>query len=336
MSDQQAEFLQANDSLHVLPLNIIPLETQALRDARLTKNARLEGVVELFSDRQTGSGQIYPHALNEFFDFRGDCRKDYDVILALGELPSYDVYSLRIELRELGIDVDESQHLRLSKEMERELSGYMQTFTRPLIAAVYGKEGAKGQSFSSIVGLLLDPNVQDARKNLMSLAAKLEVELLAIPQFLMRYGDVYLSLAYYSFCMDQIRPTLQDFLNAVDELLGDPKLRNDRHLVDACKLVKGQLRGLEIGVSQVMEIFRVHTENMWQSISASRFRAMEKLILQYQKEIGGTICALTVKMNGWAGLKGKRQASSRASFILSDMVQGLDQLRPIDIQGARH
>ncbi len=322
--------------LHVLPLNIIPLETRALRSAKLTKNARLEGVVEIFSDQQTGSGQIYPSALNEFFDFSEDRKQDYEIVQALGELPSYDVYSLRIELRELGIDVDESQHLRLSKEMERELSGYMQTFTRPLINAVYGKEGAKGQSFSSIVGLLLDPNVKDARKNLMSLATRLEVELLAIPQFLMRYGDVYLSLAYYSFCMDQIRPTLQDFLSAVDVLLGDPKFRHDRKLMDTCKLVRGRLVAVEIGISKVMEIFRVHTENMWQSISAARFRTMEKLIHQYQKEIGASICALTVKMNGWAELKGKGQASTQASFILSDIVQGLDQLRPIDLQDAKH
>lgn len=332
MSTQQSELRADSDTLHILPLRIIPLQTKALREAKLTKNARLEGVVELFSGRQTGRGHVYPRSLNEFFDFSGDAKKDYDLVLALGELPSYDVYSLRIELRELGIDVDENEYLCLSQDMERQLSGYMQVFTRPLIATVYGSQNGQEHSFSELIDLLIGPDVQKARENLMSLAKRLEIELLAIPQFLMRYGDIYLSLAYYSFCMDKIRPTLRDFLMAVDDLQGNPKVQGERILLEACEQVNERLSTLDFGVSQVLETFRIYTENMWQSISAAQFRTMEKLIVQYQKEIGGSICALTVKMIGWAELKGKRQVSRRASFILSDMVQGLDQLRPIEFR----
>ncbi len=322
-----------NDTLHVLPLRIVPLKTAALKHARLTKNTRLEGVIELFSGRDTGSGQIYARDLKQSFDFSGERQKDYDVVMTLSELPSYDVYSLRLELRALGIAVDEDRHLRLSEEMVRQLSVEMLEFTRPLIAAVFGKDFENQYSFVRMIEILQDPNVPQARANLCSLAAMLEVELQAIPEFLMRYGDIFLSLAYYSYCMGQIQPTLQDFLRTVDELLDDSKRQFERTLLDACTLVKNRLVATEIEVLYVLDSFKLHTESMWDGISASRFRAMEKLILQYQRAIGGSICALTMKMIGWSELKGRRDASSLSNFILSDMVHGLDHLHPIDFRG---
>ena len=46
------------DSLHTLPLSILPLDTPSLNRARLIKNVRLNSVIELFTDKDTGSGQI--------------------------------------------------------------------------------------------------------------------------------------------------------------------------------------------------------------------------------------------------------------------------------------
>ena len=46
-----------NDALHILPLSNIPLQIRALRETRLIKNAKLEGVIELYSDAATGSAQ---------------------------------------------------------------------------------------------------------------------------------------------------------------------------------------------------------------------------------------------------------------------------------------
>ena len=39
-------------------MSILPFETASLSRARLIKNVRLKGVVELFADNDTGSGQI--------------------------------------------------------------------------------------------------------------------------------------------------------------------------------------------------------------------------------------------------------------------------------------
>ena len=315
--------------LHILPLNIIPLETKSLRDARLTKNSHLESVVELFSNQSAGSGQIYPQQLSEFFDFSGDRKNDHEIIMALGELPSFDIYSLRIKLRELGIDVDQCQHLRLSREMQSGLAGYMRHFTKPLVAEIYGDGIGKSEDYSDLLKLFADPKNATARKNLLALASKLELDLLDIPRFLARYADVYLSLAYYSYCLDLIHPTLHQFLDTLKSLQQNPQYNSNRKFVDACSLIAQRLTEAEFSISRMLEIFQVRTEDMWKSISGTGFQAMEKLILQYQKEISGSICALTIKMNSWEQLKGKSRLPNQVSFIMSDMLKGIERVSQV-------
>ncbi len=48
--DKLSKFNREKDSLYILPLSIIPLETPSLKRARLLKDARLNSVVELFHD----------------------------------------------------------------------------------------------------------------------------------------------------------------------------------------------------------------------------------------------------------------------------------------------
>ena len=83
------------DSLHILPLEILPLETPSLNRARLIKNVRPKSVIELFKDADTGSGQIdiedLPHQFN--WDM-SDPPDDMVMLRKVGMLPSYDVYSL--------------------------------------------------------------------------------------------------------------------------------------------------------------------------------------------------------------------------------------------------
>ncbi|MCK4938868.1 MAG: hypothetical protein KAR80_01165, partial [Rhodospirillaceae bacterium] len=89
------------DSLHVLPLSIIPFESKMLNNARMVKNGRLESMVELFSDQQSGSGQMkISDAIKELQGRAGGSRKDVAILRKLGRLSSYDIYSLRVMLRE--------------------------------------------------------------------------------------------------------------------------------------------------------------------------------------------------------------------------------------------
>ena len=325
-SEPKARFGEPKDCPHVLPLQVIPLKTKALRAATLTKNGHLESVVELFAGAETGSGQVPPDQLGEFFDFNGERQSDLEMVQALGELPSYDVYSLRRELRELGIDVADGEELRLSRGMEAKLSAYMQSFTRPLIAAIYGEHQTNGQSLEDVVRLLHDPDVETAQDNLRALASRLEIGVLAIPDFLSRYGDLYLSLAYYDFCLDQIRPALAELRLALAEIRLDHKNRPDRTLVEACDLIEDRLSGAEASTSRILQIFRIETETMWKKVSPSRFRVMDDMIEGYQMEIGGSVCALTAKMNSWERYLGQPGGQSREAFVLSDMLQGIDRV----------
>lgn len=60
---------EVGDSVYMLPLSIIPLESPALSRALMIKNARLESVLELFEGEDTGSGQIYVSDVRKSFPY---------------------------------------------------------------------------------------------------------------------------------------------------------------------------------------------------------------------------------------------------------------------------
>jgi len=106
--DELANFNREKDCLYILPLSMIPLETASLKRARLIKDARLNNVVELFHDAETGSGRLNPNRLSQVFDWPEDrVHPDLATINALSEIHSFDVFSLRIELRRLDIKVND-------------------------------------------------------------------------------------------------------------------------------------------------------------------------------------------------------------------------------------
>ena len=90
---------------------------------------------------------------------------DLGILKKLSELPSYDVYSLRIVLRDLQIPINDYEELRLSADKTRELDAYMKVFTRPLLAQVFGDDGTI-REFSDIIQLFRQPAVKKAREQL--------------------------------------------------------------------------------------------------------------------------------------------------------------------------
>jgi hypothetical protein len=315
------------DSLHILPLSMIPLATGALRQTRLIKNSRLEGVVEIFNNTSTGSGQVSPDDLADVFDLSGDRKKDLDIVKALSILPSYDVYSLRVSLRNLGIDVESQENLKLSAEKSRELAEYMRVFTRPLMVAVYGSQKSEDASLADIVQLFASPDVETARQNLRNLSKTLNLDIMQIPKFLQDYADVYLSLAYYQYCLELNIPSLSAFLKSIAELKKDPTLGSDKSFLATCKAIEDRLRHIHTEARNILKMFQNQTEDMWQNLSDERFRVMEEMIEKYQSGIGGALCAVTVKMNAWDSAFPTPSAgrpSKRADFIVRNMQQGLD------------
>ena len=321
------------DSLCILPLCIMPVESQTLKRARLIKNARLESVVEVFRDRESGSGQLdiekLPHEMNWP---TSPPHPDFVLLRKLALMPSYDVYSLRVQLRAHGIEVNDHAALRLSPAKTRELGGAMKNFTRPLLIQIYGESVAGAETLDDLVGMFRDPDIEKARRRLTMMALKLGLEIHAIPRFLEDYADIFLSLSYYRQCLDRITPTVYDFIDAMGELKKSFQMRTNVSLMATCDEMRATFSDLLVSVTGRLEGFERCTKDMWNDLSADRFRKLERLIKAYHTAMGGILCALTVKMDSWANafpMASHGGPARRAEFIMSDMKHGLAHIRKV-------
>ena len=322
------------DSLHILPLSILPFETNALKRARLIKNVRLNSVIELFKDKDSGSGQIQIEDLpSEFGWSMAEPPSDMVMIRKVGMLPSYDVYSLRISLRELDVTVNDVEALRLSDAMNKELTSYMTDFTRPLIMEIYGGGDVEIKDFSDVIKLFRSPDVKDALEKIRTMSAKLNIKPEEIPRFMEDYGDIFLSLSYYRRCLDAIEPVITEFLEAMDELRDNYQFKTDINLRQSMDFMESTINELMAAITGRFENFERGTKHMWDNISAERFRKVEQLIGGYHTSIGGVLCSLSVKMEAWAKLFPSPSVGGpgkRAEFMMSEMKQGMDKIQMIE------
>jgi hypothetical protein len=327
------------DALFILPLSIVPLKTPALRRARLIKNVRLESVVELFDDADTGSGQIDIEALpNEFCWPDIPIHPDLEVLRKLALLPSFDVYALRILLREQGIPINNHDALKLSKRKSEELTEYMTAFTRPLIMKIYGDDDVSIKGFEDIVALFREPDMKRALEKLKIMAHRLEIKIQDIPKFLEDYGDIFLSLAYYRQCLDNIEPIVGVFMEWTEDLCRNRQVQNDAKLMETCRTIQAMLNGLMFSLNSRFDNFDSSTKDMWKNVSASRFRKVERTIKGYHTTIGGVLCSLTVKLETWAKLFPHKKSggpSKRSEFIMSEMRLGIDKIQKIEDSAPR-
>lgn len=321
------------DSLFVLPLEIIPFETPGLTRARLIKNNHLLGVIELFSERDTGSGQISVDNLPEHFHWKqGMAHPDLQIVSKLAPLPSFDVYSLRRSMRELGIPITEGSELQLSEDKNKELTTYMSSFTLPLIKQIYGGDDMEVSSFEDLVGLFKDPDVKKALEKLRVMADKLKIKLDQIPRFLEDYGDIFLSLSYYRNCLDRLQPLLDSFVDSMNEIKKNYQVRQDANLIEQIGKIEKLMTGLVEFLRRLFRDFDTQTQDMWDNLSAERFEQVKKLISDYHTTIGGVLCGLTVKMNAWATrYPNPRTGSpmSKGEFLMTDIRQGVANIRAI-------
>ncbi len=322
------------DSLHILPLSILPLEINALKRTRLIKNVRLHSVIELFKDKDSGSGQIEIENLPAEFGWSmAEPPPDMVMLRKIGHLPSYDVYSLRISLRELDITVNDVDALRLSDSMNKQLTSYMTDFTRPLIMEIYGGDDVSIQDFSDVIKLFRSPDVKEALEKIRTMSAKLNIKPEEIPRFMEDYGDIFLSLSYYRKCLDAIEPVITEFLEAMDGLRDNYQFKTDQNLLQTMDFMEATINELMAAITGRFENFERGTKHMWDNISAERFRKVEQLIGGYHTSIGGVLCSLSVKMDAWAKLFPTPSAGGpgkRAEFMMSEMKQGMDKIQMIE------
>jgi hypothetical protein len=327
------------DSLHVLPLCIIPLETPGLRRARLIKNNRIETMVELFKDAGSGSGQVTLKDLPDFFPsaekqaFKADMAK----IEQLTRIPSFDVYSCRISMRSLGIQVDNHEHLQLSDSKKAELSDRMRTFTAPLIRNVYGQDAESEANAGDLSAMLRNPDKSEALRRLTMLAESLSVPLEEIPRFVEDYGDVFLSLAFFQNHLDALVPRLDIFLEWIDSLRASWQIKNDRSKGNMLQKIITDLSDISGSITGRFESFDRKTNDFWDDISAERFKEVRTLVKAHHMTVGGVLCGLTLKLDLWRERFPERDAGGpqqRIEFCLSEVLPGLDYIKALESKAA--
>lgn len=317
------------DSLHTLAISILPVSTPIFRRARMVKNSRLDSVIEFFSGVGCGRGQLDVRSVGKFMGLpQVPPHPDIELMHTIGDLPSFDVYSLRILLRAKGISISDKSALTLSADKVASLSSYMANFTRPLIGEIFGKD-TQGQQFSDILGLFRGNNAEEVRQRLGMMAGRLGIPIETIPKFLEDYGDIFMSLSYYRACLDDLMPHVEGFMDGVALMRSSHQLQQDRMLMQAVDMIEATVNGQFASITGKIESFERSTNDMWRDLTADRFKKIEHLVGQYHTSIGGALCGLTVKMTAWTTQfpNSSGGVGRRAAFIMSDMRQGIERIQ---------
>jgi len=325
----QAEQDAEKDALHILPLEIIPLQTEGLRKWRMMKNVRLESVVEVFNNKRSGSGQIKVDELRKYFDAdRGKFRQDLVILRQLAALESFDVYSLRISLRWMKVKVNESTHLQLSEQRKVQLGKYMRDFTRPLIQKVFGSMEEELEGATDVVALFTRPDKEETLRNLKLLSEKLQTGLDEIPLFLEEYGDNFLSVAYYKNVYDRIRPNLKEFRNWMAQAADTYAYKHDAAFHQKVQEIDSALDFVARTIETIMKSYQEMSKTFWDDINAASFRVLKDRVTRQHAALGAMLCGLFVKIDAWTQRFGNAPGSpdKRAEFVSSEMLPGLERV----------
>jgi hypothetical protein len=319
MANHRDDISADNDAIDVLPLAIIPLATPALKRSA-----------------DTGSGQVLPDRLVDYFEFDDRNQDDLGIVKNLSELPSYDVYSLRRQLRRLGIEIDGESHLQLSETKIRELKPYTDVFTKPLLIALFDRERDSVHDVSSVQELFSRHGREISKENLTSLANALNIDISDIPELIKDYDDIFLSLAFYHQSLDLVIPQLPNFLGSATQIITHRHLGKNTQLKRTISAVAKQLKVLATDTSNFIRMLENQTLQMWANLSGDVFLGIKAAILDNQIVLGGALCALTVKLRAWTSAFPNESSGGiykRANFVMTEMKQGIDNIPSFDYPG---
>ncbi len=330
-SEADDEFRRDLDSLYILPLRMLPLKSNLFRRAKMIKDYRLETSIEVFSNEETGSGRIYLDEIEpeNFTESDPEVRDDFTLLTKLGRLQSFDVYSLRMTLRELEIPVRSESYLSLSHEKKDELNERMNVFTQPLLREVYGQSDLQAAEAQDLIKMISDPDVNVALGRLRALSDLLAIELNDIPTFLEDFSDIYLSLAYYQQCVGEIGYQIDDFRDELREIQDNWQLKQNHRLMKTCEAIDKTLTRFDDGVQQRFDAFNANTDKMWENVSAERFRKIEAVIKAHHTTIGGLLCGVGTKMQAWRKMFPDTRTGgpvARADALMSLIVPGMEKI----------
>ncbi len=323
-------------------MKIVPIQTPELNRGRMIKNSALDPALELFRSNETGFGQIM---IDELDAERGHhmfgwplhrLHPDLEILRKLARLTAYDVYTLRIQFRDLGIEPSYVDYLRLSPEKKKSLHMYMRVFTLPLIDLVYGEGDTQAQKTDNVIDLFRHPDTRVARENLFKLARGLGVDIGEIPRFLEDFSDIYLSLSYYQEYLDDLTPKVIDMVGELGDMSQNWQLRQDPYTIETITRVQSEINDLLTSVTSRFEAFRQHSDDIWNDIDANKFKSTKRMVITAQETVGGVLCGLGIKLNAWKERFPTSDAGgpvARSEMMFSEIVPGLDKLVALERSG---
>jgi len=326
MTTEIAEY--DRDSIHTLPLSIVPIKTAAMKKARLIKNVRLETKIELFREKGMGSGQIAVEEVPDFFGDEGGLKDDILLLRRLSQLPAFDPYTLRIGLRQAGVDVLNLDAFQLSAAKKRELMPLMRNITLPLMQHLYGDRGGDENDIETLIERIARPDTPTVRKRIASMAGGLGIGVDQLPDMLETYGDTYLALSYYRSYFQYCLPAVDRLLYWIGDVKDSGALRHDQAVQKSIAKVEEILNFVSTSVTNRFNGFDRETKVQWDQITIETFNGVRGAITRHQRSLAEVLCGLTVKVYEWEDKfpSGGGSPEKRADFVSSEIKPGLDRL----------
>jgi DNA-binding transcriptional MerR regulator len=323
------------DAIDRLPLSSIPLASGALKNAKLIKNARMETTVELHSDPVSGSLQISPDAIG---DFMQTSPRDQAIINSLAGLHSFDVYSLRSNLKKLGLEVEDDTALELSDDMKEGLSIYGGEFVRPLVEKIFGSGREDLHASDGLQKIFRDPDVARVKENLKTMSQKTGIPLAEIPAFLEEYSDVFHSVAYYRYGFESVGRDVDRFLLWAGELRAHRDIASSPKGAAACRQAEETMRFLAASLRERLAQFQSGFETFWKDINRASFQQMRTQIEENHASMGSVLCGVIVKLRLWKKEFPDNNVggpATRIKFVMTELEPGLAKLKELELEARK-
>jgi hypothetical protein len=313
-------------ALHAIHLSALPITHPVLRKSRMMKNGRFESVVELYRDKKTGSGQYYVDTVMSMLGISYKDGPDAGLLRNVALLPTFDVFSVRLLLRDLGMAVDTSAEL--APTVDPMVEAQMRKFTVPLLRYVYGADSNESAGMQDLIALFRDPNVKRAEAHLKRLAAKLNIPLLEVPRFLEDYSDTFLAISLYQNTFSSLEPSVEKFLDALKRLKGH-FLRNNAAL-SALTRVHADFSSIMKSTAKRLAASEQLVGLLWGENLNAPFEALQPKIREFQFLLGYLLCGISVKLAAWNEAFPQSNIGTPKKcieLITTDIVYALSKLR---------
>jgi hypothetical protein len=295
----------------------------------------METAVELHNDSLSGSLQVAPENIG---DFMQTSERDKEIIKSLAGLHSFDVYSLRTNLKKLGVEVEDEEALELSDDMKEGLSIYSMEFIEPLVERIFGQASGSLNTSQGLGKIFADPDIAKAKENLKTMAQKTGIPLAEIPKFLEEYSDVFLSVAYYRYGFESVGPDVDRFLFWIHELRSHRDTASSPKAAEQCKQVENIMRFLANSLRERLAQFQHGFENFWKDINRESFQQMRKQIEDNHSSMGSVLCGLIVKMHLWKKEFPDNNVggpATRLKFVTTELEPGLLKLKDLELEARK-